>query len=594
MLHTLTRYLIALLLLECCLAGLGQVMQWKGTGFFITRDGYLATSAQVSRTAIRFTVTIDGEELPATLVGEGMDFAVLKVACKREQAVLLSGLNTKTVDVSIGGFPLSLEGHPSDLMFRHDTISDFRFIGNRLVADSKLTLNLGWLGAPVYDGSGGVVGLIFNGRDARTLELKAMIVSITGLKELLQQHKLQAEYVADNAPPIDQMKMIEHEATNLVIVTAYGSSTPRERAAAAMLPLFPPRGASPELARWFLGHRGEVESIALSPNGARLASVGVSREFEPMFLTPEEAKQIKDSDVNIPENAFKIEGEALIWDIGSGRLERVLIERSFTPSGPDVSSAILFMPDNIRVITGGSHARIWNATTGNILSFSPNVAVQNMIFCPENSLLYTAGDGHIRLYYIQNENGFRLRYERREYFKGILAKSPDGKCIASGWSNSTTSCPVQIRNTSYGDDLWNLNGHAKGITALAFSPDSCLLASAGQDGIVMIWGLTPHRLVRKITDIPGIVHALTFSSDGRFLLAGSDRVYILDVKTGTLVKTLSLGINTTVTSLAFSNDGKWAVSSHSDVNLPGIIALWNLSELNCHPYVSKIEFVQPE
>ncbi|MGE3806118.1 MAG: WD40 repeat domain-containing protein, partial [Gemmataceae bacterium] len=65
-----------------------------------------------------------------------------------------------------------------------------------------------------------------------------------------------------------------------------------------------------------------------------------------------------------------------------------------------------------------------------------------------------------------------------------------------------------------------LDGHRQPITALAFNPTGDLLASADEEGKVIVWQFKPERRLKE-WKLPGGVAALTFTIEGRYLATGN-------------------------------------------------------------------------
>jgi WD40 repeat protein len=111
-----------------------------------------------------------------------------------------------------------------------------------------------------------------------------------------------------------------------------------------------------------------------------------------------------------------------------------------------------------------------------------------------------------------------------------------------------------------------LEGHARGVHALAYSPDGKLFASAGgssesgSDSISLWVSLTgEHRLT--FANYNGVAASLAFSPDGKLLAVGGTegRIALLEIETGTERLSFS-GRPGRVACLAFSFDGKVLVS----------------------------------
>lgn len=65
-----------------------------------------------------------------------------------------------------------------------------------------------------------------------------------------------------------------------------------------------------------------------------------------------------------------------------------------------------------------------------------------------------------------------------------------------------------------------LTGHDSSTTALAFSPDGQLLASADARGNIRLWRVSDGRLLKTVTSPGDVILALAFSPDGAWLVSG--------------------------------------------------------------------------
>jgi len=78
-----------------------------------------------------------------------------------------------------------------------------------------------------------------------------------------------------------------------------------------------------------------------------------------------------------------------------------------------------------------------------------------------------------------------------------------------------------------------LTGHAAPVNGVAFAPDGHTLATAGDDGGVLLWDVTdptrPRRLAEPLSDHDGSVNGVSFAPDGHTLAAASYTVWLWDV-----------------------------------------------------------------
>jgi WD40 repeat protein len=88
--------------------------------------------------------------------------------------------------------------------------------------------------------------------------------------------------------------------------------------------------------------------------------------------------------------------------------------------------------------------------------------------------------------------------------------------------------------------LFTLSGHKDDVNQIAFSHDGRLLASASDDGSIVIWDLVEERELRTLDGHTAAVASVSFSSDGSMLVSGGyDRTARLwQVADGALLKTV--------------------------------------------------------
>jgi WD40 repeat protein len=154
-----------------------------------------------------------------------------------------------------------------------------------------------------------------------------------------------------------------------------------------------------------------------------------------------------------------------------------------------------------------------------------------------------------------------------------VAFSPDSSLLATASSDQTT----RLWNPATGRPVGTpLTGHTGAVNAAAFGPDGRLLATAGDDWTVRLWNTATGLPARKpLWGHDAAVLAVAFSPDGRLLAtAGDDRtVRLWNTATGAPVRPPLTGHTDAVTSVAFSPDGRQLATGSYD----GTVRLWTVA-----------------
>ncbi|KAI1760617.1 hypothetical protein GGR53DRAFT_509023 [Hypoxylon sp. FL1150] len=151
-----------------------------------------------------------------------------------------------------------------------------------------------------------------------------------------------------------------------------------------------------------------------------------------------------------------------------------------------------------------------------------------------------------------------------------VAFSPDSQLLASASRGQT----IILWNATTGTHLQTLEGHGNIVDVVTFSPNSQFLASGSRDKTVRIWGVDgAHQ--QTLVGHDSSIAAVSFSPDGQFLTSAShDRMVLLwNAKTGVLVKKIINSCESWVRRVALSADSQLIALAVSD----NTIQIWNLA-----------------
>ncbi len=165
-----------------------------------------------------------------------------------------------------------------------------------------------------------------------------------------------------------------------------------------------------------------------------------------------------------------------------------------------------------------------------------------------------------------------------------VAISPDSEVVAASSLDGT----LWLWRVSDGSLVHTLEGHTDGVQSLALSPDGTLLASGSSDRTVKLWRVDDGSLVRTISgSFIGRVLRVAFSPDGSLFALADDRCFIQLRRTnsGILRRTLAqpnclARQEGTVSAwgLTFSPDGEYLLAGESRPCCGGSLQQWAVDE----------------
>ncbi|RLU90380.1 DNA-binding protein [Streptomyces griseocarneus] len=149
-----------------------------------------------------------------------------------------------------------------------------------------------------------------------------------------------------------------------------------------------------------------------------------------------------------------------------------------------------------------------------------------------------------------------------------VAFSPDSRMVATASDDHT----AKLWDTVSGGLAATFAGHTDRVRDVVFSPDGRVIATASRDGTAKLWDATTRRLVATFTGHSSSVNGVTFSRDSRTLATASDdgTVRLWDVATRRQTALLTDGTSS-VRRVAFSPDGRTLAAAYNDQK----VRLWD-------------------
>ena len=185
--------------------------------------------------------------------------------------------------------------------------------------------------------------------------------------------------------------------------------------------------------------------------------------------------------------------------------------------------------------------------------------LNNVVFSPDGTRIAVSTSIGIWVYDTQTRETVSLFAEiqtgKKEAFfpskpPEALMFSADAVLVASAHGNS-----IYVWDTVTGAAFAMLDEHPDSITAIALSPDSTKLATAGGDWVVRLWDVSTGKFINSLKGHPGAVNAVTFSPDGKTLASAGSSLLLWSADTGELRHADDKDLGS-IDRLIFSPDGK--------------------------------------
>jgi WD40 repeat protein len=296
------------------------------------------------------------------------------------------------------------------------------------------------------------------------------------------------------------------------------------------------------------GHTALVTSLALSPDGQTLASgdaAGAVKLWDPQV--GQERLSLRGPDDGVADLRFSPDGQALVAIPGRREGEASPSVYAWTASPAPARSTLAvgdsfhlaFRPDGRSLVLTDpelSAVAAVDVITGRPVSLRPQAEDED------------AG---------QTAEPVAIQPRPAEDKESITALSRDGLWVARRDRGEVTA--VTVDGVLEGHMRVLLRGHKGKVTALAFSADAELLATADAEGALRIWEWGTGKVRLQWQDDRGDAEQLAFTADGRTLAGlGADNVLRLwDTTTGKAVASKRLSDGTECHAVAA--DGKCVV-----------------------------------
>ncbi|OCH86524.1 WD40 repeat-like protein, partial [Obba rivulosa] len=332
------------------------------------------------------------------------------------------------------------------------------------------------------------------------------------------------------------------------------------------------------------GHEGQVNSVAFSPDGRRIAS---GSDDKTIRMWDAQTGELVAAPFNGHQGwvwsvAFSPDGQRIasgsydktirVWDAQTGDPVTVPLK-----GHEGWVNCVAFSPDSHRIVSGSSDKtiRMWDAQTGDPVATpfkGHKGSVLSVAFSADGQRIASGSDDNtIWMWHARTGEPIAVPFKGHEGLVLSLAFSPDRQRIASGSDDNT----IRMWDVQTGEPVTApFKGHEGSVLSVAFSPDGQRIVSGSSDNTIRIWDVqTGEPVTASFNGHEGSVNCVTFSPYGQQIASGSsdNTIWMWDAQTGEPVTAPFKGHKGSVRSVAFSPDGQQIASGSSD----NTIRMWD-------------------
>jgi centriolar protein POC1 len=233
----------------------------------------------------------------------------------------------------------------------------------------------------------------------------------------------------------------------------------------------------------FIGHKGPVHDVAISPNGNLIASA-----------SGDETVRVWNNGVNGNSQTIKAH-VAPVKSVDFNNDGRLLL------TGSD---------DKIIKIINVADRKFQASLIGH------NNWVKCARFSPDSRLVGSASDDHtVKLWDVAQKTTIHTYIDHLEDVNTVRFH-PDGTCIASG----SVDKKIKIWDIRSKRLIQHYDAHSSSVTCISFHPSGNYLISASMDATLKIWDLKMGQILYTLYGHEGPVTTVNFSNCGDFFCSG--------------------------------------------------------------------------
>lgn len=333
-------------------------------------------------------------------------------------------------------------------------------------------------------------------------------------------------------------------------------------------------------------HTDEIATLVFQASSSTLISAGLDRTvrlWRPKLRATARLAALEGSKARLWSLAMAGDDTRLFaggrggflasWSLATGELGPKIA------GFPGVVDAIALSPDGTRLACcgwTGKSTTIFEIATGRILqTLAADTPTRSVCFHPNGRQLAVGlGDGTIQIWV----DGVDRPLTRSMGSQAVhdIAFSPDGKqavTCAGDWRQPVPGAIV-FWNAETWSEIAKVTEHTRAVRAVAFSADGMRLASAGDDGLVILWHPESRIPLARLENGSG-ARPIAFAPDGSQLAVGlhDGTIHVWDVARQELLQRFRAEDD--VFQLAYTKDGSVLASVSGEKH----VELWPVGPL---------------
>jgi len=257
----------------------------------------------------------------------------------------------------------------------------------------------------------------------------------------------------------------------------------------------------------------------------------------------------------------------------------------FTDGQP---SEVRFSRSGKLLLAAGGHGAksgkviLWNVESGERITIIGGEydTVLTTDISPDQSRVAIGGTDRLVKIYSTKTGELEHKIKKHTDWVTALAFSPNGEMLATADRNGG----ITVWDADNAQELFTTVGHKGAVTALSWRSDSRLLASSSEDGTAKLWENTEGKQAKTWNAHTGGALGIAYSHDGQFVTCGRDGSVVTWNADGSKLKSFEFSGEMAL-RCAWSHDSSSVFAS----DFAGRVAAWDaksarrLGELDANP-----------